>query len=374
MGNRYFDNASTGFPKSPGMLSSIAHYVTEDGGTYGRAGYGRIYRSSQMVEECRDQLAQKMGCSDSGHIFFTRNATEGANTLLRGLPLQGRVLISPLEHNAIMRPLSAISRNGSVCWEQLPAHPDGRINTDLILRSDLRDVSLVIINHQSNVNGLIQRLDEIIPCFGDIPVMVDLTQSFGVKEVDVEALNISYAIFSGHKYLGGPTGIGGFYARNPDRVAPLILGGTGSRSDSFEMPVDYPDRFEAGTPNMVGIAGLSGALEEPLQQCHSRTDFFDFCESLRAIPGIRIVCAQHEEDQGEVISLTHNRLNPSTLASRLYEQGGIEVRSGLHCTPLAHRFLGTFPYGTVRFSPSPLHTIAEMEYAADVLKMICNEE
>ena len=369
--NLYFDNAATSFPKPPETAFFISNYLNIAGGTYGRSSYERVIRATSFVEDCRDEMAKILGTRFNDHIFFCQNATMGANTLLQGLSLQsGRILISPLEHNAVMRPLEKLEKERGITTELLPCHTDGRIHAEMLNRISLNNVVLIIINHQSNVNGVIQPLAEIKKWAGAIPVMADVSQSLGEVPFFADKWNIDYLFFTGHKGLLGPTGTGGFFARNTQTLAPLLYGGTGSNSDSYDMPDILPDKFEAGTPNIAGIYGLYGALTHRPECRHTRNDFLSCIDEISHIPDIRVCKASENEYQGNLFSVTHKRKKPSQLAYQLFHLYGIETRQGLHCAPLAHKTLGTFPDGSVRISCSPYHTAGDLEYMANALKKI----
>lgn len=374
--NLYFDNASTSFPKPVVVAEAITQFITEVGGTYGRASYPRIVATTAMIEQCRDLIAAELGVGDPSKVFFTQNATSASNTILKGLALGGsRVLVSPMEHNAVIRPLQHLMRSENIVVELLPHNESGKVDCHALSQMDMNNVSLIIVNHQSNVSGLIQPIEQIVASAQSVAVMVDMSQSLGATPSHLETWGASYAIFTGHKSLLGPTGVGGFYALEPDTVATAIYGGTGSRSDSYLMPESYPDRFEAGTPNTVSIAGLAAALENKPQPQHTFDDFGRLIRSVAALDGITLHCATplNEIDattQSELFSITHNRFSPSTICRMLVEQYGIETRQGLHCAPLAHRTLGTFPDGTLRIAPSPYHTPEDFATLCQALKSI----
>lgn len=359
--NLYFDNASTSFPKPPEVAGEIARYLNDVGGTYGRAAYPRIVEATGMVERCRDAVATLMGVGDASKIAFTGGATMAINTVLQGfgLPRGARALVSPLEHNAVMRPLNALGAEVQV----LPSFADGFVNVERLRDVETDGVALVVINHQSNVNGVVQPLSEICEWAHSrgIRVLADCSQSLPYSALAADLWGLDYAVFTGHKGLLGPTGTGGFYAREPLSLEPLVCGGTGSRSESFEMPEAWPDRFEAGTPNMAGIAGLLAALENRPGTAHSRGDFLDLVSAVAGLSGFRVFGALSTEYQGELFSVAHERLGTAGLAALLWESYGIEVRAGLHCAPAAHRFLGRFPGGTVRFAAGPYHTPQDFE-------------
>ncbi len=368
MRNTYFDNAATSHPKPQEVIAAITNYL-EHGGTYGRAAYTRIVENTRMVELCRQQLAKLVGCRNADQIAFTPNATHAANAVLQRLPLEGSTIYhSPLEHNATMRPLYYLSQHFGVELKTLPANERGVIAADELPKMEWQGVSAIVINHASNVNGVVQPLQEIakqIP--SNITLIVDASQSLGSVPIDVEAMRIDYLLFTGHKGLLGPTGIGGFFARKP--LSPLIYGGTGSRSHSYEMPTEEPDRYEAGTPNIVGIAGLYAALQHRPTPQHTKAEYLAFIEQVGALEEITLFCSQRPEEV-ELCSFIHNRLTPSHLADLLSSRYSIEVRQGLHCAPLAHNTIGSFPDGTVRISTSPYHTVADFDYFVSSLKEI----
>ncbi len=369
--NKYFDNASTSFPK-PGVVGEAMHqFLDEEGGTYGRAAYGRVFKTSMMVENCREEVAHILGTSQSGHICFTANATQAINTLLQGIKLgDAEVLVSPLEHNAVMRPLEALRVRQNTTWKCLPAESDGLVIPSEIPGCITSKTRLVIVNHQSNVNGLIQPVAAIREALGSIPFFMDVTQSLGSVPVRVDEWKVDFMAFTGHKGLLGPTGTGGFFVKEPLLVSHFIRGGTGSRSESFEMPEVMPDRFEAGTPNTVGIAGLQAALLNPPQKRWKQSDLENLLDRVRSIPGVRVVAAANPANQGGLFSIVHNDWPPSAIARKLFELFGIEIRAGLHCAPLAHKHFKTFPTGTARIALSPFHTPEDLNYLATSLESI----
>ncbi|MFH0803096.1 MAG: aminotransferase class V-fold PLP-dependent enzyme [bacterium] len=369
--NGYFDNAATSFPKPPSVAAASAAYLDEIGGPYGRSAYGRALEVSRAVEGARSRLADLFGVKDSARVVFTMNATQAVNTVLFGLGLKdAHVLVSPLEHNAVMRPLAALERAGLCRFEVLPHAPDGLVDLEGIRRVLTPRTALVVVNHMSNVNGLIQPVALIKKAVGEIPLLVDGAQSAGNVLVSLEEWGIDFFAFTGHKGLLGPTGTGGLYIRCPEKLEPLICGGTGSRSDSFEMPEFSPDRFEAGTHNIAGIFGLSAALADRPEARHQEADFIRLIDKIRRLKTYRLLLAEDKWRQGRLFSLCHRSLPSSEVARRLFEEHKIETRSGLHCAPLAHRTLGTFPDGTVRIAVSPYHTPGDFNRLLDALKDI----
>jgi cysteine desulfurase family protein len=366
--NGYFDCGATSFPKPPEVAREMARYLNEVGGPYGRSFYHRALEVSSVVEETRSLLADLLGAGSSEKIIFTHNATHAVNIVLKGLPLKGKeVWISPLEHNAVARPLRRLKQDGQIRVRFLPAAPDGRIEPERLRFS--QRTGLIVVNHQSNVNGVIQPIREIKKKAGTIPVLVDAAQSLGHQPIEVGRWGIDFVAFTGHKGLLGPTGTGGLYLGG-QHLKPLIEGGTGSRSESSAMPGFLPDKFEAGTPNIAGIFGLRAALAHKPVPAHAREDFLGLMRAARRLPGLNVQAAGREDHQGELFSITSRTMDGSTLGMKLYDEYGIETRLGLHCAPLAHHYIGTFPGGTVRISPSIYHRPEDFEMLLAALTAI----
>ncbi|MBN1854578.1 MAG: aminotransferase class V-fold PLP-dependent enzyme [Pirellulales bacterium] len=366
--NRYFDNAATSYPKPPSVGREMVRYLDDIGGPYGRSAYPRAFDVSRTIEETRNHLAELLGIHEPASVIFTPNATVAINMVLFGLLSEGaHVLVSPLEHNAVMRPLDALAKSRDVHYEVLPHFEDGLVDVPKI-GACIRDTTqLVIINQQSNVTGLIQPVDEIKERIGNLPILIDAAQSLGRTAIQIDLWNIDYLAFTGHKGLLGPTGTGGLFLRDPESIRPLVYGGTGSRSVSFQLPAAMPDRFEAGTLNIAGIYGLLGALKNPPDKRHTMDDFYWLCSRIRQIPNIQFFGAQNISRQGCLFSFNRRDLACSDIGAQLSDRFGIETRVGLHCAPLAHQTIGTYPDGTVRIAPSVYHTRADFEYLLNAL-------
>lgn len=369
--NNYFDNAATSFPKPEAVGDETLRYLNKIGGPYGRSFYGRALEVSRTLESCRDALSELIDAGRPENLVFTANATGAINTVLKGLPLNGsEVWISPMEHNAVARPLRQLEEGGEITIRKLPSLDGGLVDTEKLRRIDLSSAALIVICHESNVTGLIQPAAEIKKAAGDVPVLLDAAQSGGAVTIEAKRWNIDYIALTGHKSLLGPTGTGALYMKDPDSLAPLINGGTGSKSDSFETPDFMPDRFEAGTPNIAGIFGLYGALKNRPASRHNRGDFLKLIEELRGIPEILVHAAPRQRHQGEVIGISSTLADPSELGMTLFEDFRIETRIGLHCAPLAHRTIGTFPSGTVRIAPSVYHSPEDFDRLAAALTAV----
>ncbi|MFW5774774.1 MAG: aminotransferase class V-fold PLP-dependent enzyme [Chitinivibrionales bacterium] len=369
--NTYFDNAATSFPKPPGVAKAMTRYLDEIGGPYGRSAYPRALTVSRIVEEVRERLSTVLHTSSGDGIVFTHNATHAINIVLNSVLHPGaHVLISPLEHNAVTRTIQHLHHHRGVLWDVLPHDSDGKIIPSRIAQKLSRQTTLVVINHQSNVNGLIQPVEEIKKQIGSIPLLLDAAQSLGSVAVWADRWDVDFVAFTGHKSLLGPPGTGGLFMKDHDRLRPLIFGGTGSNSEQFEMPGTLPDRLEAGTPNLAGIFGLGAALSDRPQPCHTKKEFLDMLENISQIDGIRVLKADSSRDQGYTFSMVSHRYDSARLCAELSERFGIETRVGLHCAPLAHQTLKTFPSGSIRVSSSPYHTQQDFSYLIDACRSV----
>lgn len=367
----YFDNAATSFPKPPEVARAISDYLSENGGSYGRAAYPRAFAASQTVERLRDRMGTMIGTRLVDNIVFTSCATMALNTVIQGFAWKSRkVLHTALEHNAVMRALTMMQQKHGISLECVPAHADGNIDLEALAQIDLSSIDLVLINHQSNVNGVIQPLESLRAILGAVPILVDASQSLGTTPLKADEWGLDFVAFTGHKSLLGPTGTGGLFLRNPDLVSPLLYGGTGSASDKYEMPGAMPDRFEAGTPNLAGLCGLLAAVENKPTCRYQSQDLEHLLTELRKIPGISVFAATDFSRQGPVFSIASANLEPGAFGDRLYKEFKIETRTGLHCAPLAHRHLKTFPAGTVRFAFSPYHETKDFEYLLAAIRKV----
>lgn len=371
--NTYFDNGATSFPKPKEVAKAISYYLNTCGGSYGRSSHGRSFKVSSEVEECRDLLAEKFNISDPEKLIFTYNATHAINTVLQNFNLSGKeILVSPLEHNSVMRTLNHLKDKYNIIINVLPSFKDGTIDVSKIKQILSSKTSLVVISHVSNVNGVTQPVKEIKQAIGDVPLMIDAAQSAGHMEINAKDINADYIAFTGHKGLLGPTGTGALYIKNPVSIPTFIYGGTGSKSESTRMPIFMPDKMEAGTPNIAGIFGLKAALENIPPLKHSHNDYIELINNVKKIKGVKVYSAENPNTQGSVFSITSEKYSPSELGLLLEKDYSIETRIGLHCSPMAHEYLGTYPEGTVRISISPYHTSEDFNYVLESIIQIHN--
>lgn len=349
----YLDHGATSWPKPPGVEAEMVHHLRALTANAGRGGYQASVDSARLLFDVRSRLAARLGVTDAARVVFTRGATEGINLVLKGFLRSGdRVAVSPLEHNAVMRPLRRLELERGIAVDVLPANPLGRIDLDAAAKADGHH-RLVAVAHGSNVNGVVQDIRGLARAMPATPLLVDAAQTAGVVPLDAAADGFAFLACSGHKALLGPTGVGALYLSPDYDVPPLLEGGTGSQSEQIEQPAFAPDRYEAGTQNVHGIAGLRGGLAHleahGLLGDHKRRLVVRLIEGLRDVPGIRIVAPT--DGSALLMSFTLDGLPPDRIALALERDHGILCRPGLHCAPTAHRHLGTLPQGTVRLAP-----------------------
>jgi len=313
--------------------------------------------ASRTVFRAREAVASLLGAPDSSRIAFTLNATMALNIALAGWLRPGdHVLATSLEHNSVARPLTALKERLGVEVEIVQADGEGRLDP-ADFRSRLRKTTrLAVVNHVSNVIGSVSPVRDIRDALEGVPLLVDAAQSAGGIPLAPVNEIADMVAFTGHKGLFGPTGTGGLWVRPGVELAPLVRGGTGSRSEQDRQPDFMPDALEAGTQNTHGLAGLAAGVEFLLEKGvenvlrHERRLTGLFMEGLSAVAGVRMYGPADPERRGALVSVNLDGWSPSDLARELDRHYGIMTRAGLHCAPWAHRTIGTFPAGTVRFS------------------------
>jgi cysteine desulfurase/selenocysteine lyase len=373
----YLDHAATSWPKPTEVGEHILRSVNELTANAGRSGHRAALQSARLLFQTRSQLANLLGVEHSENLIFVRGCTEGINLVLKGwLKTHDRVLVSPMEHNAVMRPLAVLQRERSLDIQTLAADPLGRIDPDAA-RAAIRDgrpPNLVVVQHASNVNGVVQDLAALREIFAGVPMLVDAAQTAGVLPIDVDGLGIDFLAASVHKGLLGPTGVGLAYIAPHRDVLPLIHGGTGSRSEMTEQPSFRPDRYESGTLNLHGIAGTWGALagqdERGLLGDEKRRWSKQLIDGLADVPTVRLVSPT--DGSALCVSFCLKGSRPEQVALRLEREFGILGRPGLHCAPTAHRHLGTLPDGTLRLAPGWGNSQTDIEVAVGAVASIAN--
>ena len=376
----YLDNASTSFPKAPNVASAMADYITNRGININRGSYALAYDVEDIIYTTRQRLNTLFNGHDPSHVIFTQNVTMSLNMVIKGLLKSGdHVLVSSMEHNAVMRPLTQLLDKG-ITFDTIPCDSTGFIQMDSIEPLIRPNTVALIINHASNVCGTIQPLESIGPiCKAhNLQFIVDAAQTAGVIPIDVKVCHIDALCFTGHKGLLGPQGIGGIILTKEmaQTLTPLIAGGTGSFSHLETMPTHMPDAFEAGTLNLPGIIGLNEGLDyiesQGMENIHNHELALTqaFLEGLQSIDGINIVGKQNIQDRTAVVSITIDGMDPANIAYELESTYHIMTRVGLHCAPRAHQTLRTYPEGTVRFSFGYANTHKDVESALSALNTI----
>jgi cysteine desulfurase / selenocysteine lyase len=379
----YFDNAATSWPKPEVMIKAMVDFNANVGANPGRSGHRLSVEAGRIIFNARETVASLIGADDSQCVIFTRNATEGFNTIVRGFLKPGdHVITSSVEHNSVMRPLRALESEG-VKLSIIPCSGTGDISPHHIIAAISRHTKMIIVTHASNVTGTIMPIADIAEMARrhHVILCVDAAQTAGNIPVDVLRDNIDILVFTGHKSLYGPQGTGGFYIRKglEKMVSPLERGGTGSRSEFEEQPDFMPDRFESGTPNTIGIAGLgAGAgyvaaigVQAIRKKEIALTKFF--MDGIRSIRGVRVYGDMDPKRRTALVSFAINGMSPSDISFHLDKRFNIMSRPGLHCAPLAHRTIGTFPVGTVRFSFGLFTTEEQIKTAIKAIETLIYE-
>lgn len=377
----YLDQSSTSYPKAPGVGQAMKAFIEEAGVNIGRGNYREAYQVESDVLDTRVRLARLFGYPEPRQVIFTSGVTFSLNLFLQGILKAGdHVVISGMEHNAVMRPLTLLARQRGIRYSLAQADSYGRVPAEAFEAALEKDTRAVITLHASNVCGTILPIADIGKICRDRGILfaVDAAQTAGALAIDMEAMKIDFLAFTGHKSLGGPQGSGGFLL-TPDlvrRLEPLVVGGTGSRSDSFDQPDFLPDKYESGTLNIPGILGLRAALiyleSQGIENLHAKKMALTgrFLEGVKKLPGTRIVGLPQLAGRTGVVSLDFPGRDNALLAHQLEKDWGILTRVGLHCAPLAHKSLGSFPGGAVRFSFGAANTEAEIDQALEALEQL----
>lgn len=384
----YLDNAATSFPKAPGIAEEMASFLEKDCLNPNRTESGRAFELFEKVYSVREKLTELYGHDNPASVVFTRSVTESLNWVIKGLLTPNdHVIVTSSEHNAVMRPLVQCG----IPFSRIPADKEGYSFLETVDSLVRPNTKAMIVNACGNVSGHVDDVGALaeIAKKHNLLFFVDSAQASPFIDLNMGELRAAGICFTGHKGFLGPEGIGGMVLRTDIalEISPLIAGGTGSESDSEEIPHSLPDRLEAGTLNIPGILGLGKALEFVLEhreelarnmQAMTRKLY----EGLVGIDGIKVVGAKLNADsrasdsnrrRTNVISIVSSKKDIAYISSQLLERCGIETRVGLHCSPAAHRTLGTFPEGTLRFSPGPFTTDLEIDTTLGCLKEIMDE-
>jgi cysteine desulfurase family protein len=377
----YLDNAATVWPKPRCTREAMDGFLDSVGANPGRAGHRLANEAARIVYDAREAAAELLGAADPLRIVFGHNVTWALNVALRGmLELGDHVFTSSVEHNSVMRPLRELERAG-VHVSVVRCAPDGTLDPAHVKACLRTRTKMVVMTHASNVLGTILPVAEVGAIARDANVLflVDSAQTAGAVPLDMDRMHIDLLAFTGHKSLCGPMGTGGFIIGprvDPSRITPLITGGTGSASDREQQPQFLPDRFESGTPNAVGLAGLAAGIRwvrergvESIRD-HETTLAASLIDNLSGIAGVRVLGPRESARCSATVSCVIEGISPSEAALMLDEDHGVLCRAGLHCSPACHTTAGTFPDGAVRFSLGPMSTVHDVERAVDAVAAI----
>ena len=416
----YFDNAATTFPKPESVAEAVCDFIKNVGSNVNRGSYESAYSAADAVLEARGRINRLFNGPDERNVIFTSGVTMSLNMVLQGALRNGdHVLTSSMEHNAVMRPLVQLRDAGRITFDIVPCDADGYLDADRAEKYITSKTRALVVNHASNVNGAVQPIGQLGKLARDnnLLFIVDAAQTAGSVPLDMDKHHIDALCFTGHKGLLGPQGTGGVVLgrrlSEPGTMTPLIAGGTGSFSHLETMPEVLPDRFEAGTLNLPGICGLNAGLafieETGTANIHKKeTELAQrFADGLRDVQGVRVLWGayrQNEENETmtapdsldthgghftcsgscpdcegcanaqervAVVSVVFEHMDQAEAAFLLDSEFGIETRVGLHCAPRAHRTLGTYPEGTVRFSFGYFNTQEEVDYGIEAVRSLC---
>lgn len=375
----YLDNASTSHPKPDAVWEIIREYIQHIGASPGRSGSHLARRAEELVKDCRRQLATLLGAQDADNIVFTVNATHALNTIIKGVLKQGdHVIYSSFEHNSVIRPIEKLKRAGLITSTVIECDTKGDFTISDFESAITANTRLLVINHASNVIGMLTPIEEII-CIAHkhkVLVLVDASQTTGFIDIDVAKLDVDFLAFTGHKSLLGPSGTGGFYAKDPYSVDTLMEGGSGSNSQSPIQPGILPDKFEAGTVNYLGLAGLGASLQYLSTQGFQKVRAQELSllayllEQLPTVPGITIYGSRDVSRKVPVVSFNLAGIPANEVSAALDDDFKIVTRPGLQCAPLVHKSIGTFPTGTVRVSLGIHNTSSDIDYLVSALRTI----
>jgi len=373
----YFDQAATSWPKPTEVMASMDSFQRSIGASPGRSGHSRSLDAARVVLGAREAVARLFGVADPLRIVFTKNATEALNLVAFGLLEPGdHCITSSMEHNSVMRPLRALEATG-VELSLIPCSARGELDPHEIIPLIKPNTKAVFLTHASNVTGTIMPIAEAATIARDngLVLCVDAAQTAGAVPIDVKEMDVDFLVFTGHKSLMGPQGTGGLYIRPgfEDQLRPLMLGGTGSRSEYEVQPDFMPDKFESGTPNTVGLAGLGAGVAFILDtglgaiRAYEERLTGQLLDGLTALDGVRVYGPDTSHERTALVSFTLAKMSPSEAALILGDEHGILCRPGLHCAPAAHKSIGTFPEGTIRFSLGFFNTPDQIDLALQAL-------
>lgn len=372
----YLDNAATSWPKPSEVTTAVVKVMQDDAANPGRGSHAMAVRASRVLFDARKQLSKLFNVRNPNDIAFTSNTTMALNMAIKGwLKAGDHVIATSVEHNSVRRPLYYLQQTLGIEVTYVEGDESGLVSIDAITAAIRSNTTLAIVNHSSNVLGTIMPLEGIAELMRkhNIKLLVDAAQSAGILPIDVRGMGIDMLAFPGHKGLLGPQGTGGLYIAPDMELLPLLHGGTGSQSEAPEQPDIRPDKYEAGTQNTPGIAGLKAGVEhvlnEGVQNIHAKEWGLTqrLMERLQPVEGLKLLGPAMGEQRTGIVSLVAEGIDPSELSFILDQHYQIAVRAGFHCSPLAHRRAGTSATGAVRASVGRYTTEAEVDAFADAV-------
>ena len=375
----YFDNAATSYPKPECVYSFMDNFYRNYGGNVGRGGYALANAAKSITDETRSLLQELLHCP-AKQVIFTPTATIALNMIIQGVIQKGvkTVYISPFEHNAVTRTLYYFKIRGKISVKELPVTETLEYDLERMrYQFESARPDFVIVSHASNVIGLVAPVEEIfsIAKIYGATTLVDMAQTAGLVDLNVNLETIDFAVFAGHKTLMGPTGISGFIIKPDYDLPPALFGGTGYDSANQNMPDSLPEKYEMGTLNVAGIAGLNAALKwiqrKTVPELYREEDMNrrKLIALLEDYPFLQIIGQADGRGYVGIVSVLFDGIG-SDSAGSIFSERGVSVRAGLQCAPKAHRFLGTYPAGTIRFSVNSLTTDQDFQALRDALNNI----
>lgn len=381
----YMDNSATSFPKPPAVMEAMAAFARECGASGGRGAYAEAKTCELIIATCRQRVANLINAEGPERIVFAMNGSEALAIAIRGLlntaPAGSHAITTAMEHNSVLRPFNALKEQVGLEAEFLACDPQtGLVDPDEIRRAIRPETRLIACVHVSNVTGTIQPITEVaqIAREHDIPCLIDAAQSVGHVEMDAQKLQADFIAFPGHKGLLGPLGTGVLYIRPglEQHLPTMKEGGTGTISERPIQPHTMPDKYEIGSHNAIGLAGLSEGVAWLLERgvADVRRRGRELCrlflERIEGVENLKMYGPQDLGIRSDVFSVNIDGMGPAELAERLEKDFGICTRSGVHCAPLAHMTIGTHPAGTCRLSFGPFTTAEEVVITTDALCQI----
>ncbi|WP_419876347.1 aminotransferase class V-fold PLP-dependent enzyme [Candidatus Pristimantibacillus sp. PTI5] len=378
----YLDHAATSWPKPPAVTEAVIHAMLNDAANPGRGSHAMAVRASRILFETRKHLAKLFNIKNPNDIAFTSNTTMSLNMAIKGWLKPGdHVIATSVEHNSVRRPLYYLEQTMGIEVSYVESDERGFLNLDDVANAIRPNTTLAVVNHSSNLLGTIMPVAEIAELTKKhgIKLLVDAAQSAGIIPVDVRAMGIDMLAFPGHKGLLGPQGTGGLYINPELDLVPLLHGGTGSQSEAREQPQVRPDRYEAGTQNTPGLAGLKAGvqyvLNETVQKIHTKewTLTQRLLEGLKSVNGVKLMGPDLGEQRTGIVAFNLTGVDPSELSFILDQHYRIAVRAGFHCTPLAHACAGTTETGAIRASVGVFTTNEEIDTLTMAIKEIAQQ-